>query len=212
MQKLILIILLVACCTVVQARPVSYPQAWTATTFNDGDRHIFNAHYSPTAFYAIGYNAEYWREDKFQIHALHMNNLLKRWNGEGSQANFYLQTGVGAAYSDEDEFDSHTEFVAFAGISTDWETRRYFVSYQNRYVDAGNIADSFSQRFKIGIAPYLAEYGSLHTWLMLEARHAPEADDQLVLTPIVRLFSGPNLLETGLSDDGDVQFNFVHRF
>ena len=212
MQNIILIILLFTYSTIVQARPVSYPKAWTATTFNDGDRHIFNVHYSPTAFYAIGYNAEYWREDKFQIHALHMNNLLKRWNGEGSQANFYLRTGIGAAYSDEDEFDSHTELAAFTGISTDWETRRYFVSYQNRYVDAGNITDSFSQRFKVGIAPYLAEYGSLHTWLMLEARHAPEANDQLVLTPLVRLFSGPNLLEGGVSDDGDVQFNFIHRF
>ncbi len=212
MQIIIFIILLFTCSTVVQARPVSYPKAWTANTFNDGDRHVFNAHYSPTAFYAIGYNAEYWREDKFQIHALHMNNLLKRWNGEGSQANLYLRTGIGAAYSDEDEFDSHTELVAFAGISTDWETRRYFVSYQNRYVDAGNIADNFSQRFKAGFAPYLADYGSLHTWLMLEARHAPEADDQLVLTPLVRLFSGPNLLEGGVSDVGDVQFNFIHRF
>ncbi len=205
-------LLLLVCCTVANARPVSYPGAWTAQTFNDGDRHVFNAHYSPTAYYAIGYNAEYIRDDKYQIHAIHMNNLLKRWNGEGSQANFYVQTGVGAAYSDEDEFDSHTELAAFMGISTDWETRRYFIQYQNRYLDAGNIADKFSQKLKAGIAPYVADYGSIHTWLMLELRHAPESEDQLVATPLVRLFSGPNLLEAGVSDDGDVQFNFVHRF
>ena len=69
--------------------------------FNDGDRYVFNAHYSPSAFYAIGYNAEYWRDEKFQLHALHLNNLLKRWNGEGSQANFYLQSGIDAAHYNE---------------------------------------------------------------------------------------------------------------
>jgi len=160
-KYIISILLLLMCCVAVQARPVSYPQAWTASTFNDGDRYIFNAHYSPTAFYAIGYNAEYWRDEKFQLHALHLNNLLKRWNGEGSQANFYLQTGIGAAHSNEGDFDNLTEFVSFVGIATDWETRRYFASYQNRYLDAGNIAERFTQKFKLGLAPYLAEYGEL---------------------------------------------------
>jgi len=141
-----------------------------------------------------------------------MNNLLKRWNGEASQANFYVQSGIGAAHSDEGEFDDRTELLAFFGISTDWETRRYFVQYQNKYLDAGNISDRFSQKLKVGIAPYLADYGSIHTWLMLELRHSPESEEQLVVTPLVRLFSGPNLLEGGVSDEGDVLFNFIHRF
>jgi len=195
--RIILLLLLLATVQ-VQARPVSYPGGWTVSTFNDADRYSAFLHYSPTAKYSIGYHGEYWREGDYQIHAFHVNNLLKRWNGEASQGNFYLMSGVGFAHSDEGDFDDRTEFAAYTGISADWETRKVFFSYANRYT--------------VGFAPYVAEYGNWHTWLMMRISHAPEADDQLVATPIVRLFKGADLFEAGVSDQGDVLFNFVHRF
>ena len=208
-----LILLLIVSATLqVHARPVSYPGGWTVSTFNDADRYSGFLHYSPTAFYSIGYHVEYWREQDYQIHAFHVNNLLRRWNGEASQGNFYLKSGIGFAHSDEGDFDNRTELAAYTGIATDWETRKVFISYTNRITDAGNIADNFRQTVKLGFAPYVAEYGNWHTWLMMEVRHSPEADDQLVATPIVRLFKGANLYEAGVSDQGDVQVNFVHRF
>ena len=208
----IFLLLIISATVQVQARPVSYPGGWTLSTFNNADRHSAFLHYSPTAKYSIGYHAEYWRDQDYQIHAFHVNNLVKRWNGEASQGNFYLMSGIGFAHSDEDEFDNRTELAAYTGIAADWETRKVFFSYANRYTDAGNISDGFRQSVRVGFAPYVAEYGNWHTWLMLSVRHAPEADDQLVATPIVRLFKGANLYEAGVSDQGDVLFNFVHRF
>lgn len=196
----------------LEARPVSYPTGWTVMTMNDGDRYSGHVHYSPTAFYSLGYKAEYWRDDEFQIHALQLNNLIKRWNKRHSQANLYLKSGAGIAISDKGQFDGDVEPVFYSGIAADWETRRYFISYENRVTVSSEITDNFRQKARIGIAPYIAEFGSIHSWFMLEARHAPEAKDKFEVTPLLRLFKGPSLLEAGYSNNGNLLFNFVHRF
>lgn len=194
------------------SRPVSYPGGWTLMLKNDGDRYSMHTHYSPSVSYSLGYRTEYWREDDYQIHTLQLNNLLKRWNKRHSQANVYLKSGLGLAYSDQGAFNSKTAFAAYTGLAADWETRRLFAAYENRITDAGDITDNFRQLTRFGFAPYVAEYGQLHTWLMLEFRHAPEAGDEFTITPLVRLFKGPSLLEAGINENSDVLFNFIHRF
>lgn len=198
--------------TVSNARPVSYPGAWTTMLMNNGDRYSVHQHYSPTARYSIGYRGEYWRGEDWQLHAVQLNNLLKRWNNPDSQANLYLKSGVGAAYSDDGDFDSKWQPAAYTGLAADWEDRRYFVSYENRYTEAGDIADFYQQAARVGWAPYVGDYGDLHTWLMLEVEHTPEASDHFTVTPLVRLFKGAHLVETGVSDNGDVLFNWIIRF
>lgn len=212
MFRLIFITALLLLQSIVNARPVSYPDAWTAMTMNNVDRYSTHLHYSPTAKYSIGWKAEYWRENDYTIQAVQLNNLLKRWNKRQSQANVYLKSGLGFAYSDFNQFDSKTSVAGFIGLAADWETRRYFVSYENRITEAGSITDNFRQSARVGIAPYIGDFGSLHTWLMLEVTHSPESNHPFTLTPLVRLFKGPALLETGISHRGDALFNFVYRF
>lgn len=194
------------------ARPVSYPGGITFMTMNDADRHMLHLLYSPTAHYAVGYAGEYWRDQDFTLNTLQLNNLLKRWNKPGSQANLYLKSGIGMAYSDAGKFDHEKELAGFTGIAADWENRRYFVSYENRYMDAGKIADFFMQSARVGITPYIGDYGDLHTWLMMEVEHKPESDDKVTVTPMVRLFKGDHLVEAGVSNKGDALFNWVVRF
>lgn len=98
------------------------------------------------------------------MHSLQVNNLVKRWNNPDSQANFYLKSGVGYAVTDGQTEQSP---AAFTGIATDWEDRRYFVSYENRFVHAGDVATKFSQNARVGITPYIGDFGDLHTWLMI---------------------------------------------
>jgi len=196
----------------VWSRPVSYPGGWTTTLMNNAYRNALHVHYSPSAKYSIGYRAEYWREREFSIHSIQINNLLKRWNKPASQANVYLRSGLGIAISNSDLFDDQSEPVFFSGISADWENRRFFASYQNRYTQANNFGDFFRQSIRLGVAPYIGDYGDLHTWLMLDIDHAPEDQDSLIITPIIRLLKGVNLIETGISDNGDITFNWVRRF
>lgn len=194
------------------ARPVSYPSGWTVMQMNDADSYNFHAHYSPTAKYSIGYKAEYWREKEWQFHGAQLNYLVNRWNQPNSQANLYLKSAAGIAYRDYQRFDDKTEPAAFTGIAMDWENRRFFTMYENRYTYAGDISKFFVQKARVGIAPYIGDYGDLHTWLMLQVDHNPSKRDNVTVTPLVRMFKGEYLAEAGVSNKGDVLFNWVVRF
>ncbi len=208
----IMLMVLAVTMPTASARPVSYAGGWTMMSMNSGSAHTMHLHYSPTAFTSWGYKAEYWRGEDHQIHALQMNNLLKRWNNPDSQGNLYLKSGAGVALSDYGDFENKTEPALFTGLAADWEDRRYFVSYENRVTEAGDIRRDFQQSGRVGIAPYIGDYGDLHTWLMLEVEHTPESEDNVTVTPMVRLFKGNTLVETGLSNHGDVMFNLVYRY
>ena len=181
-------------------------------TMNNGEMNSLNLTYSPTSQYSIGYTGEYWREDDYTIQSLLFNYSLKRWNSPDSQGNLYLESGVGVAYSDTGDFEHKTEPAAFAGVTADWENRRYLVSYQNRYTEAGDIDNFFMQSARIGVAPYIGEYGDLHTWLMLEVDHNPESENNVTVTSLVRLFKGTNLIEAGVSNQKELMFNWMIQF
>ncbi|GAB5388179.1 MAG: hypothetical protein Alpg2KO_11470 [Alphaproteobacteria bacterium] len=161
---------------------------------------------------SVGYKFEYWRDQEFTINAVQMNNLLHRWNKPDSQANLYLKSGAGVAHSNAGATDGDSNFAAYTGLAADWEDRRFFVSYQNRYTEAGDIADFFTQSARVGFAPYEGDYGDLHTWLMLQVDHAPESDDTYTVTPMVRLFKDVHLLEAGMNNRGEVLFNYIFRY
>ncbi len=197
---------------VAEARPVSYPGGWTAMLINDGDKNTAHLHYSPTVKTSIGYKFEYWRNKDFTLNAVQMNNLLKRWNKKHSQANLYLKSGLGVADGNNSIGQSETELGGFTGISADWENRRFFTSYENRYTEAGDIDDFYQQSARIGWAPYEGDYGDTHTWLMLQVEHSPEADKNFTVTPLVRVFKGVHLLEAGMNTRGEVLFNYVFRY
>lgn len=195
------------------ARPVSYPGGWTLMSMNDGNRRSAHIHYSPNAKTSIGYRFEDWHERDFTLHAIQFNRLLKRWNKAKSQANFYWKTGIGVANEDG---NSDNEPAGFTGLAYDWETRRHFVSYENRFAETDSskeveIENFYQQSARLGWAPYEGNYGDLHTWLMLEVKHVPEAKDNFTLTPLVRLFKGVHMVEAGISNHGDIMFNYIFR-
>ncbi len=198
--------------SLVQARPVSYPGGWTFITMNDGTLNSAYVHYSPTAKISVGYTFEYWRDRELYLNAARVTHLVKRWNKPDSQANLYFKTGFGVAYSDAGELDGETSAAGFAGLAADWEDRRYFISYENRYTEAGGIADFFQQSARVGWAPYEGDFDDLHTWLMLQVKHSPESEGNFTLTPLVRFFKGVHLLEVGMSNRGEVLLNYIFRY
>lgn len=198
--------------TTAQARPISYADGWTGMFQNSGDANTAHIHYSPTAKTSIGYKYEHWRDKDYDIHAVQMNNLLKRWNAKESQANIYLKSGLGVVDGKGFDYDGETDLAAFSGLAADWENRRFFTSYENRFTRAGNFDDFYQQSARVGIAPYIGDYGDLHTWLMVQVDHTPEADDNFTVTPLIRLFKDTHLVEAGMSNQGDVLFNYIYRY
>lgn len=192
-----------------QARPVSYPGGWTAMQMNNGDYSSVHLHYSPTFQDSIGlYSERNWAED-WHFTGLQYNRLVKRWNETGSQANLYFKAGLGQV----DRFGpGDTDLAGFVGISADWETRRWFTSYEARAHDLG-FDQSFRQSARIGVAPYIGDYGDLHTWLMLQVENQPESETPTTVTPLVRFFYDVQLLELGYTPETDrFMANWITRF
>ncbi|MEL7547432.1 MAG: hypothetical protein AAGJ84_12330 [Pseudomonadota bacterium] len=192
-----------------EARPVSYPGGWTWMQMNTGDYSSVHAHYSPTFRDSIGlYSERNWSED-WHYTGLQYNRLLKRWNAKNAQANVYLKGSVGQAdpFGEED-----AELAGFIGVGADWETRRWFTSYEARAYDLG-FNQTARQSARIGVAPYIGDYGDLHTWLMLQVENQPESDTPTTLTPLVRFFYDVQLLEIGYTPETErFMANWIVRF
>lgn len=193
-----------------EARPVSYPGGWTVMQTNNGDFSSVHAHYSPTFQDSIGlYSERNWGED-WHFTGVQYNRLVKRWNTPGSQANLYFKAAAGQADPFGDGAD--VKAAGFVGVSADWETRRWFVSYEARAYDLGFTQDA-RQSARIGVAPYIGDYGDLHTWLMLQVENQPEADTPTTLTPLVRFFYDVQLLEIGYTPESEeLMLNWIVRF
>ncbi len=194
------------------ARPISYPGGWTVMQSNNWELSRLHIHYSPEKNYSIGLSVEDFRQSDLYNINFQWNYLLNRRNTKNSQRNMYLRTQLGVI-SDDDRVE---ERIAM-GFSLDWETRRYFLSYDNevRYADVFDNG-SFHQKARAGIAPYIAGYNKLHTWIMLQVEHHPEQpelkDTKFLVTPLLRFFKGSYLFEIGADNDSDVLFNWIVRY
>ncbi|MCR9194384.1 MAG: hypothetical protein NXH88_06610 [Hyphomonas sp.] len=195
---------------IAEARPVSYPGGWTVMQMNNGDMSSAHVHYSPTFKDSIGlYSERNWGED-WHFTGVQYNRLVKRWNTPTSQANLYLKAAAGQA----DPFGdgANVEAAGFVGLGADWETRRWFVSYEGRAYDLGFDKDA-RQSARVGVAPYVGDFGDLHTWLMLQVENQPESDTPTTLTPLVRFFYDVQLLEIGYTPESEeFMLNWIVRF
>lgn len=192
------------------ARPVSYSGGKTAMIANDAISNSLHLHYSPSYKYSVGYRSQNFRINEVVLNSGQLNYLVNRWNQKESQGNFYIRSNVGNAHGSKQD-----ELFGSIGMMADFETRRWFFSYQNNYVRSkGDLISMYTQKARIGVAPYVANYGSLHSWIMLQVQHQPKynGDEQVITTPMVRFFKGPYLAEFGVSSTKRVMFNFIARF
>ena len=193
------------------ARPISYPGAWTVMQMNGSKYSRVHVHYSFDETDSFGGNIEKYHDlDRMNYH-IQWNRLIQRRNTRYSQANLYLKLQTGFAFQQQDYWPS-----IILGVSGDWETRRYFVSYTAMSTYAGVIdPGSFYQFARFGVAPYIGGYGSIHTWFMVQLEHYPKEltlQSQWIVTPLLRFFKGVYLIELGLNDNMKIIFNWVIRF
>ena len=194
------------------ARPISYVGGWTLMSFNDYQSNSLLVHYTPSSKYSLGYNIEYWNDKEYWINNLNLNYLLKRINTKNSQANFYFKSGIGFLYTDFKENKSKKEYVTTLSFTSDWETRKKFVSYSSELIKSENITDVFMQKARVGFAPYIANYGKIHTWLLYELNYMPSTSNNLKSAAIIRFFKSTNLVEAGIDEDRNILLNYIKRF
>lgn len=195
----------------LNTRPISYPGGWTVIQNNELETNSFLLHYSPSPKYSVGSFSNYFREKKYLFEGLRVNFLLKRLNKKKSQTNLYFKTNLGKTFFTQQKInDQKLSFTT--GLAFDWETRKYFVKYENSYSDFGKIDNFFKQNIKVGMAPYLANFGQLHTWAMIQLDHRPGETDTFTLTSLVRLFKYSYMLELGISNTLKPLVNIAIRF
>jgi len=199
-----------------EARPVSYPDGWTVMLRNDAYQNSAHIHYTIDPQHSLGLRVRYDREGDFTFTGAQLNRLIKRWNKPDSQANFYGRIAIGQVSDNLEDSElrlkRESDEGLFLGASADWETRRYFVSATAEHWESGRFGEYSTFHSRLGIAPYIANTGALHTWIMVEGRHRPESRDKLVGPALLRFFKGPALLEIGVDDQGEPLLNYIHRF
>jgi len=182
------------------ARPVSYPGGYTFMFKSNSLRDTAYLHYSPTSRNAVGVEAVSDKVSNDDYLYLRYTRLLFRKNHQKSQGNLYLNTGIS-----NDGFDNY-----FYGIEGDWETRRIFTGFGYKRTETDRI-DIEEKYFLAGVAPYIGDYGDLHTWLMVKFKENSYAKTSS-LYPVVKLFKGNTLMEFGYSDSSNWDIHLMYRF
>jgi hypothetical protein len=197
---------LVACAmlaTPALARPITYPGGSMAMLEYADEYWTNEVMYTPSARYSVGVRSEFDGEDNRQYQGLSANFLAYRHNAEDGQANVYVLTSAGVAGNDRASLRHKTGAAGLLGLEADWENRRFLVLGQVKGFAAEGIDKTLTWRGRVGVAPYVGEFGDLHTWLMLQVDHEPESRHPTNVSGVVRFFKGPVLFEVGASLKGD---------
>ena len=166
--------------------------------FNDSMKESIYYHYSPTYKFSIGLETMQNKVFSTNETNIRFTYLLNRKNKKLSQRNLYFQS----AFSSKDNNYAY-------GVHGDWETRRYFIGFD--YKEVKNIIDYTDKHIQLGFAPYLGEYGDLHTWLMVKTKKNSLNNKQITY-PVVKFFKGNVLLELGYDKKTDWDIHLMYRF
>jgi hypothetical protein len=203
MRSLTLILAGLVLATPALARPITYPGGSMAMLEYANESWTNEVMYTPSAKYSLGLRSEFDGEFDQQFQGVSLNYLAYRKNSADGQANVYLLTSAGVASKDRASIGRGTSAGVGGGLEADWENRRFLVLGQVKGFAANGIDKSIGWRGRVGVAPYVAEYGDLHTWMMLQVDHKPDSKDPVLVTGLVRFFKGPVLVEIGASQKGD---------
>ena len=193
---------------VSKAKPLSYVGGTMVMQENDETGHTISSDYTFTPTNAFGLYIKQEENGK-EIFMLtpEFNTLLKRWNLPDGQGNIFNMTGAGLAH-----YRGNNQPCLWTAFLADYESRRWFFSYEPRFVWDGNIEKSVWQRARIGIAPYLANYNDLNTWIMFQVDHHPAKRDHFVATPLIRFFYKTYLFEVGYGSNQHIMVNWTIQF
>ncbi len=194
--------------SISEAHPVSFQGAVSLMSYNKEKENEFLITYSATHWLAAGLT--YYKIEDTEYTIPRVNFLAKRWNNEDSQGNIYLSTGYGSERSQNERTG-----VTLASIETDWESRKYYTSLQyNKFFrqdsDAIDRSDFEHSKARFGMAPYLAEFNDINTWLIIQFEKMN--DKPVETTQFVRLFYKNVLIELGATIGGGWAFNYMVHF
>lgn len=206
MLKYLIYLLLLSVGT-AYAHPVSYKDAIGLMSYNNSQMNEILMTYSFSHKFAFG--TTYIREKKSEFYIPRINFLVNRWNNEDSQGNLYLSAGSGI-----EKYNSINSNVRLGEVVADWESRKYYVYLEHLYMLRDNRDNPLWQerddnhiKFRLGFAPFLADYSDLNVWLIAQVtKHNTESTET---TQFLRFYMKNVLWEVGADFNGGFAFNFM---
>ena len=190
----------------VWARPITYPGGTNIMVGKDPLMDMVHADYTINKNWAVGWASTDYNEMNVSSHGPQLTRGW-RWNYPDSQANVYVWGGAGPTF-----INDKARASGWGGASVDWEDRRWYTQAGTTFHTTANGPDMFWQTARVGVAPYVAEAGELHSWLMLQVDHTPGSPHTWSATPMLRQFWGDYLWEAGVSTRGGVMLNLMKTF
>ena len=184
----------------LEARPISYTGGSTIMAFSENMKNSIYYHYSPSYKYSKEIEKlkdKYFNDDYSYARFTY---LINRKNTEKSQRNLYFQSGISS--------EGLSEY--FYGVHGDWETRRLFIGFGLKETKK-QIQEYFEQYYQVGIAPYLGDYGDLHTWVMLKSKKN-SLTEKWSTYPVLKFFKGNSLIEIGYNNITNWDVHLMYRF
>lgn len=176
----------------------------------------------PLQSYSVGYSPRWWWStgaavetvDQERIYSsVHFGVLLKRWNLEHAQGNFYVFGGPGYYTQRVQGHVIDDGGFTRMGAQLDFETRRHY--FNARYVERRTFDgfDALDNLYDVavGIAPYVANYSDIHTWIILRYMDGDKMRESM-LSPTVRFFYRNFFWEVAMSTRGEPQLNLMTHF
>jgi hypothetical protein len=191
------------------AHPVSYKGAVAVMTWNQSylSDYWLAYSFSPSMAGAARAMRMEMPEGQFLTAFPQFDRLIQRWNNSDSQANIYGYGGFGGA-----RFQNRNGYAGLVGLETDAESRRWFVlgRWESMW---SHLAKRFDKaEFRLGLAPYEAEFNELASWLMVQFQYHPALKPAFAITPLYRMFYKSVLWEAGISLQGDWMLNMMFHY
>lgn len=187
-------------------RPVGFQGAFSLISENRPMRNQQIFHYSPHHRFSLGVRHLRFEQNSIDINAglAQAAVIVKRWNTNKFQANIYAYGGIGGAV-----YNSESGLTYMSGVQADAEDRRLYSYFRFTNFLSSKFENLFAYRARVGIAPYLADYDEINSWVMLQYDFQPGQSAEHRLSPFVRLFYRNFLLELGSSTRGEWMLNFI---
>ena len=194
------------------SHPVIYEGGKVISSFNMASYSDNQALYSMTSKWAAGLN--HWRftrgEKSTEMGLARLNRLLWRHNGEDSQANLYLLSGIGMVDSEIQK--KGTREVYMGGFEADWETRTLYSAIKYYHFSSPALTDISMTQARIGFSPFESGFENLQSWFMVQAMIMPKVEPNVIITPMLRFFYKNVLWEMGSSTRGEWMLNLMVHY
>ncbi len=191
------------------AHPVSFKDGYGIMPTYTKDRQDLELNYSFAVDKALAINTiniNYKDNDALFI-LPQFNYKLYRKNELESQTNLYLSLGLGNV-----NYQSENRLSSLTAIQADYETRRVYTLLKTEALQSEGGLDLYNVRYRVGLAPYLADFKDFHTWIILQLEYTPELDHSFTVTPLFRFFYNNYLVEIGSSTRGELFLAGIFHF